>query len=259
MAELRHATAATRATSSPSKRDAEAASASSPLVASPRVDGGKDGLRPQPRWSLPPPLPLPPRARGPQVRQRDSLWENPHAAATWWKPCAERQSHEVSGKYKIRVFWLKQLSTRHSLEKLWFNPDNNQFDLYFADLVSENETSGFIFIHAEGGLNQQRIAVCMCLSQFCPLSSCLICNAVAIAKIMNATLILPVLKQDQIWKDQTKFEDIFDVDHFINYLKEDVRIVRDIPDWFTEKDELFTSIKLVSSFSAIHCVLTVTY
>ncbi|GJM90252.1 hypothetical protein PR202_ga06514 [Eleusine coracana subsp. coracana] len=70
-----------------------------------------------------------------------------------------------------------------------------------------------------------------------------ICNAVAIAKIMSATLILPVLKQDQIWKDQTKFEDIFDVDHFINYLKDDVRIVRDIPDWFTEKDELFTSIK----------------
>jgi hypothetical protein len=30
-----------------------------------------------------------------------------------------------------------------------------------------------------------------------------ICNAVAIAKIMSATLILPVLKQDQIWKDQT--------------------------------------------------------
>jgi hypothetical protein len=127
-----------------------------------------------------------------QVNERESLWENPHAAAASWKPCAERRSDEIS------------------------------------DLVPENETSGYIFIHAEGGLNQQRIAIC---------------NAVAIAKIMNATLILPVLKQDQIWKDQTKFEDIFDVDYFINYLKDDVRIVRDIPEWFTEKDELFTSIK----------------
>lgn len=30
-----------------------------------------------------------------------------------------------------------------------------------ADLPPENETSGYIFIHAEGGLNQQRIAVWM--------------------------------------------------------------------------------------------------
>jgi hypothetical protein len=59
MAELRYATAAaaaTRASSSPSKRDADAASASSPLVASPRVGGGKDAPRPHQRWSLPPPV-----------------------------------------------------------------------------------------------------------------------------------------------------------------------------------------------------------
>ncbi|RRT65602.1 hypothetical protein B296_00035269, partial [Ensete ventricosum] len=40
-----------------------------------------------------------------------------------------------------------------------------------------------------------------------------------------------------------KFEDIFDVDHFIEYLKNDVRIVRDIPEWFADKAELFTSIR----------------
>ncbi|RVX04366.1 Protein PECTIC ARABINOGALACTAN synthesis-related [Vitis vinifera] len=40
-----------------------------------------------------------------------------------------------------------------------------------------------------------------------------------------------------------KFEDIFDVDHFIDYLKDDVRIVRDIPEWFTDKSELLTSIR----------------
>lgn len=126
------------------------------------------------------------------MKEPPSLWENPYSATTSWKPCAERRKNGIS------------------------------------DLPPENETTGYIFIHAEGGLNQQRIAIC---------------NAVAVAKIMNATLILPVLKQDQIWKDQTKFEDIFDVDHFIEYLKDDVRIVREIPDWFTEKAELFTSIR----------------
>ncbi|KAI3452660.1 hypothetical protein Pfo_009324 [Paulownia fortunei] len=128
----------------------------------------------------------------PHVKESPSLWENPFSATTSWKPCAERREGIIS------------------------------------DLPAENETNGYIFIHAEGGLNQQRIAIC---------------NAVAVAKIMNATLILPVLKQDQIWKDQTKFEDIFDVDHFIDYIKDDVRIVRDIPEWFTDKAELFTSIR----------------
>ncbi|GJN39177.1 hypothetical protein PR202_gb28278 [Eleusine coracana subsp. coracana] len=173
MAELRHGTAAaTRASGSPSRRDAEAASASSPFVASPR-GGGKDGPRASlplhQRWSLPPP-----------VRSLLAL-EDP-------------RSHAASAPYRILVAAVAclALAALFSAPSVW---------------------------------------------------SRLICNAVAIAKIMNATLILPVLKQDQIWKDQTKFEDIFDVDHFIHYLKDDVRIVWDIPDWFTEKEELFTSIK----------------
>lgn len=129
--------------------------------------------------------------RCPHVKDTPSLWENPRSATTSWKPCAER--HEK-----------------------------------FSSPPRENETNGYILIHAEGGLNQQRISIC---------------NAVAVAKMMNVTLILPILKQDQIWKDQTKFEDIFDVDHFIEYLKDDVPIVRGIPAWFPDKEELFTSIR----------------
>jgi len=48
---------------------------------------------------------------------------------------------------------------------------------------------------------------------------------------------------DDAIDDFRKFEDIFDVDHFIDYLKYDVRIVRDIPKWFTDKSELFSSIR----------------
>lgn len=53
--------------------------------------------------------------------------------------------------------------------------------------------------------------------------------------MISFVLIIPV--------DSRKFEDIFDVDHFIDYLKDDVQIVRDIPEWFTDKAELFSSIR----------------
>ncbi|KAJ6351544.1 hypothetical protein OIU78_007461, partial [Salix suchowensis] len=58
----------------------------------------------------------------PHVKEAPSLWENPLSATTSWKPCAERRNDGIS------------------------------------DLPPENETNGYIFIHAEGGLNQQRIA-----------------------------------------------------------------------------------------------------
>jgi hypothetical protein len=60
-----------------------------------------------------------------KVKESPSPWENPLSATTSWKPCAERRIGGIS------------------------------------DLPPENETNGYVFIHAEGGLNQQRIAVCI--------------------------------------------------------------------------------------------------
>ncbi|PWA60347.1 GDP-fucose protein O-fucosyltransferase [Artemisia annua] len=85
------------------------------------------------------------------------------------------------------------------------------------------DSSGYIQVFLDGGLNQQRMGIC---------------DAVAVAKILNATLVIPYLEVNPVWKDTSSFEDIFDVDHFISVLKDDISIVRELPDeyaWSTRE------------------------
>nr|XP_027086989.1 O-fucosyltransferase 15-like isoform X4 [Coffea arabica] len=56
-----------------------------------------------------------------------------------------------------------------------------------------------------------------------------ICNAVAVARLLNATLVLPGLMYSSVWRDASQFGNIYQEDHFINYLKPDVRIVKELP------------------------------
>ncbi|KAG0469555.1 hypothetical protein HPP92_016255 [Vanilla planifolia] len=76
------------------------------------------------------------------------------------------------------------------------------------------KSSGYIQVFLDGGLNQQRMGIC---------------DAVAVAKILNATLVIPYLEVNPVWKDSSSFEEIYDVDHFINALKEDISVVRELP------------------------------
>ncbi|KAL8133916.1 hypothetical protein AgCh_009109 [Apium graveolens] len=83
---------------------------------------------------------------------------------------------------------------------------------------SPGNSQGYLQVFLDGGLNQQRMGIC---------------DAVAVAKILNATLVIPYLEVNPVWKDSSSFTDIYDVDHFIDVLKDDISIVKDLPEDFS--------------------------
>ncbi|XP_050251581.1 O-fucosyltransferase 9 isoform X2 [Quercus robur] len=82
----------------------------------------------------------------------------------------------------------------------------------FSELPKSN---GFLIIEANGGLNQQRLSIC---------------DAVAVAGLLNATLVIPIFHLNSVWRDSSKFGDIFDEDFFIYALKNHVNVVRELPE-----------------------------
>lgn len=72
-----------------------------------------------------------------------------------------------------------------------------------------------MLIATSGGLNQQRTGIT---------------DAVVVARILNATLVVPELDHHSYWKDDSDFINIFNVDWFISTLAKDVTIVRRVPD-----------------------------
>ncbi|KAD3068818.1 hypothetical protein R6Q59_017185 [Mikania micrantha] len=74
--------------------------------------------------------------------------------------------------------------------------------------------TGYILVSANGGLNQQRVAVC---------------NAVAVASLLNATLVIPRFLFSNVWKDPSQFGDIYQEEYFMKSLKDEVNIVKDLP------------------------------
>ncbi|XP_027341295.1 O-fucosyltransferase 20-like [Abrus precatorius] len=72
----------------------------------------------------------------------------------------------------------------------------------------------YLMVVVSGGMNQQRNQIV---------------DAVVIARILGAALVVPVLQVNVIWGDESEFGDIFDLEHFKRVLANDVRVVSALP------------------------------
>ncbi|KAI5077877.1 hypothetical protein GOP47_0007701 [Adiantum capillus-veneris] len=88
--------------------------------------------------------------------------------------------------------------------------------------------NGYLLVSCNGGLNQMRAAIC---------------DMVAVARLLNLTLVVPELDKTSFWADPSDFGDIFDTKHFIASLRDELRIIRGIPEKFrarVRKDSIVT-------------------
>ncbi|XP_022734558.1 uncharacterized protein At1g04910-like [Durio zibethinus] len=116
-----------------------------------------------------------------------------------------------------------QPPTRSHLEsEFWKQPDGMSYRpcLYFsaeyrrASEAIVKDRSKYLLVVVSGGMNQQRNQIV---------------DAVVIARILGAALVVPILQVNVIWGDESEFSDIFDLAHFKRVLTDDVRILSSLP------------------------------
>ncbi|KAJ8773375.1 hypothetical protein K2173_028552 [Erythroxylum novogranatense] len=97
---------------------------------------------------------------------------------------------------------------------------NSTYKPNFPIVTEPSGHIGYLLVEANGGLNQQRSAIC---------------NAVAVAGLLNTVLVIPYFDLNSVWMDPSVFADIYDEDHFIKTLDGYVKVVTKLPDDLMER------------------------
>ncbi|XP_019414520.1 PREDICTED: uncharacterized protein At1g04910-like [Lupinus angustifolius] len=116
-------------------------------------------------------------------------------------------------------------------EKLWKPLSNNGFlpcTKPSSNYTAPVESRGYLSVHTNGGLNQMRTGIC---------------DMVAIARIIKATLVIPDLDKSSFWQDTSNFSDIFDEEWFISSLANDVKIIKKLPKTRTKPTRIVKQFK----------------
>ncbi|KAJ0234044.1 O-fucosyltransferase 24 [Hirschfeldia incana] len=114
-------------------------------------------------------------------------------------------------------------TSRHVLDdEFWKQPDGLGYKpcLDFSSAYRREskkvvrERKKYLMVVVSGGMNQQKNQIV---------------DAVVIARILGAVLVVPVLQVNLIWGDESEFSDIFDLERFKSVLADDVKIVSLLP------------------------------
>ncbi|XP_015891097.1 O-fucosyltransferase 38 isoform X3 [Ziziphus jujuba] len=134
-----------------------------------------------------------------------------------------RNSFEYEQKhpYFSRESLLNQVDVHSTVEmseeQLWYAPFSHGVHPCIEPTAKYKAAIGsdrYMTVRSNGGLNQMRTGIS---------------DMVAVAHIMNATLVIPQLDKRSFWHDSSTFSDIFDELHFIQTLRGDVQIVKELP------------------------------
>ncbi|CAO2834532.1 unnamed protein product [Amaranthus hypochondriacus] len=127
-----------------------------------------------------------------------------------WNAPKPRHSRLLQGAIQLQTPYRQQLELWSPLPDQGWKPCHKPKNT--PSLPEKSQ--GFIQVFLDGGLNQQRMGIC---------------DAVAVAKILNATLVIPHLEVNPVWQDSSSFAEIFDLDHFIHSLSDEISIVKELP------------------------------
>ncbi|GAQ88618.1 O-fucosyltransferase family protein [Klebsormidium nitens] len=98
---------------------------------------------------------------------------------------------------------------------VWQQPEGNQdVPCIETELRVLANPKGHLVVHANGGLNQMRLGIA---------------DMVAIARVLEAALVVPYLDARSFWQDNSTFEELFDLPFFIEALPDDVPVVAALP------------------------------
>nr|CAB3483655.1 unnamed protein product [Digitaria exilis] len=102
-----------------------------------------------------------------------------------------------------------------------------------APMPAPLRRNGYVRIDCYGGLNQLRRDGASSDPNVIVLQ---LCDGIGIARLLNATMVLPKFEVAAYWNESSGFADVFDVDYFIEQTRGYVEIVKEIPAEIASKE-----------------------